>query len=114
MRYAIFALRAAHALDLSLGVHLKDLRESRIQWSKRGDRLPVYVQPNATKVERRTALLRTSNQVRARWDTGAVSPGASESHNNLLNLKQHDIGFLGGHGVQRFGGVRQIPQEESG
>lgn len=37
-RYAISAPRAAHALDLSLGVHLKDLRESRIQWSKRGDR----------------------------------------------------------------------------
>lgn len=37
-RYAISAPRAAHALDLSLGVHLKDLRESRIQWSKGRDR----------------------------------------------------------------------------
>lgn len=45
----------------------------------------LSVQSDSTKVEHRTALLQASNQVRVRWDTGAVSPGASESH-NLLRL----------------------------
>lgn len=35
-RYPLSALTAANALDLSLGVHLKNLRESWTQWSERG------------------------------------------------------------------------------
>lgn len=33
-RYPVSALTAANALDLSLGVHLKNLRESWVQWSE--------------------------------------------------------------------------------
>lgn len=46
-RYPVSAPTAANALDLSLGVHLKNLRESWVQWSEgEEDRKPFHQQPS--------------------------------------------------------------------
>lgn len=46
-RYPVSALMAANALDLSLGVHLKNLRESCSQWSEgKEERKPFHQQPS--------------------------------------------------------------------
>ncbi|KAK2878959.1 hypothetical protein Q8A67_019750 [Cirrhinus molitorella] len=76
-RYPVSAPTAANALDLSLGVHLKNLRESWSQWSEgEEERKPFHQQPT---------LLPLSNQLRVRWGIRPDSPGASESY-NLLRL----------------------------
>lgn len=46
-RYPVSAPTAANALDLSLGVHLKNLRESWSQWSEgEEERKPFHQQPS--------------------------------------------------------------------